>query len=159
MRTIAPAVTRAAAVAAAAAAVGVLAFTALVDAQGGGRPARTPKARPVSPVPVSTLPGMAVPTDSAGPSVGAKQARTWLGALAGTWTRDGRNTYFSFHPDGTGTWVSFGQNLWSGKAVPRDATTFDLSDTDGHGGGYWQVALLGGGRLRFAGTGQIFGKA
>lgn len=160
MRTVTPAVTRAAAVGTAVAAVGVLAFTALVNAQSGERaaPAPTPT-RPVTPVPVSTLPGVRTPDDAPTRRVTAAQQRAWLRRLAGTWSRDAKNTYFRFHADGSGAWVAFGQNLWTGTAAPRNATTFDLTDPDGHGGGYWQVTLLGGGRMRFAGTGQTFRKS
>lgn len=157
MRTVPPAVTRAAAVGTAVAAVGVLAFTALVNAQSGQRVVSTPTpTRPVTPVPVSTLPGVKTPDDTPTHHVTAAQKHAWLRRLAGTWSRDGKNTYFRFRADGSGAWVAFGQNLWTGTAVPRDATTFDLSGTNGNGGGYWQITLLGGGGMRFAGTGQTF---
>ena len=155
MRTVAPAVTRAAAVGTAFAAVGVLVFTAVVDAQSDGdRPPRPVATHPVTPVPVSTLPGVEAP--SAAPTVSARRARVWLRGLTGTWTRDVKKTYFRFHADGSGEWVAFGQKLWSGKATPRDARTFDLTDIDGHGGAYWQVRLLSRHTLVFAGTGQRF---
>jgi hypothetical protein len=161
MRTVAPAVTRAAAIGTAAAAVGVLVFTAVADSQNSARTARPAPPRPVTPVPASTLPGsIDSPSDQAtAPRVTAAQARTWLRGLAGTWTRDVKHTYFRFHTDGSGEWVAFGQKLWTGKATPRDARTFDLSDPDGHGGAYWQVTLVGHRKLRFAGTGQTFGKS
>ena len=161
MRTVAPAVTRAAAIGTAVAAVGVLAFTAVVNSQGTHRQIRAAPTRPVTPVPVSTLPGSidapAEGTDR--PHVTARQKKLWLRGLAGTWTRDGRHTYFRFHADGSGEWSAFGQKLWTGKATPRDAKTFDLSDPDGHGGDYWQVTLLRGRKLLFAGTRQTFVKA
>lgn len=160
MRTVTPALTRAAAVGTAAAAVGVLVFTAIVNAQSGERAAPTPtRARPVTPVPASTLPGVKTPEDAPTRPITAAQKRVWLRRLAGTWSRDAKNTSFRFRADGSGAWVAFGQNLWTGTASPRDATTFDLSDPDGHGGAYWRVTLLGGGRMRFAGTGQIFRKS
>jgi hypothetical protein len=163
MRTVGPTVTRAAAIGTAAAAVGVLAFTAYVDSQGSVRPAPrpAPTTHPVTPVPVSTLPGAVdEPSDAAtAPHVTAAQAKVWLRGLTGTWTRNVKNTYFRFHADGTGEWVAFGQKLWTGKATPRDARTFDLSDPDGHGGAYWQVRLLGHRKMLFAGTRQTFAKA
>jgi hypothetical protein len=161
MRTVAPAVTRAAAIGTAAAAGGVLAFTAFVNVQSGDiRPSPTPT-HPLTPVPVSTLPGSVdSPGDrTTGRVVTARQAKVWLRGLTGTWTRNVKNTYFRFHADGTGEWIAFGQKLWRGKATPRDATTFDLSDPDGHGGAYWQVKLLSRRTLLFAGTQQKFQKA
>ncbi len=158
MRTVAPAVTRAAAVGTAFAAVGVLVFTAIADSQSGTTRRPPPVAtHPVTPVPDSTLPG--VDTPSAAPTVSARQAKAWLRGLTGTWTRNVKNTYFRFHADGSGEWVAFGQKLWSGKATPRDARTFDLTDIDGHGGSYWQVRLLSRRRLLFVGTGQTFGRS
>jgi hypothetical protein len=158
MRTVAPAVTRAAAIGTAVAAVGVLAFTAFVNSQSAHPQARPAPTRPVTPVPVSTLPGSVdSPADgTTRPRVTARQKKLWLRGLAGTWTRDVKHTYFRFHADGSGEWVAFGQKLWTGKAAPRDARTFDLSDPDGHGGAYWQVKLLGGRKLLFAGTRQTF---
>lgn len=160
MRALTPAVTRAAAVGTAVAAVGVLGFTALVNSQSGARPqaASSPSAtRPVTPVPVSTMPGVEPPRST--PHLTAAQKKAWLKRLTGTWTRDAKNTYFRFHLDGTGEWKAFGQNLWTGKATPRDARHFDLSDPDGHGGAYWQVTLVGRGKMVFAGTRQTFQKA
>lgn len=160
MGTVAAAVTRAAAVGTAAAALGVLAFTAIVDSQNGhGQPRPTPT-RPVTPVPVSTLPGSvdSPDADASGSPVTAAQRRRWLRKLVGTWTRDTKNTYFRFHSDGSGEWVAFGQELWTGTVRPRDARNFDLADPAGHGGTYWRVTLLGHGRLLFAGTRQTFTK-
>jgi hypothetical protein len=159
MRTLTPAVTRAAAVGTAVAAVGVLGFTALVNSQSGARPqAASPSpTRPVTPVPVSTMPGVEAPEST--PHLTAAQKRAWLRRLAGTWARDNKHTYFRFHLDGSGEWKAFGQNLWTGTATPRDARHFDLSDPDGHGGAYWQVTLLRGGKMLFAGTRQTFRKA
>jgi hypothetical protein len=118
----------------------------------------TPSAtRPVTPVPVSTMPGVEPPQSR--PHLTLAQKKAWLRRLAGTWSRDAKNTYFRFHLDGTGEWKAFGQNLWTGKATPRDARHFDLSDPDGHGGAYWRVTLLGRGRMLFAGTRQTFRKA
>jgi hypothetical protein len=158
MRALAPAVTRAAAVGTAVAAVGVIGFTALVNSQSGARPqaASPSQTRPVAPVPVSTLPGVEPPQST--PHVTAAQKKAWLRRLTGTWTRDAKHTYFRFHSDGTGEWKAFDQNLWTGTAVPRDARHFDLSDPDGHGGAYWQVTLLGGDKMLFAGTRQTFQK-
>jgi hypothetical protein len=162
MRVIAPAVTRAAAIGTAAAAVGVLAFTAIADSQAGRSQAVRPTpTRPVTPVPATTLPGSVdSPADGeTTPRVSAARRKIWLRGLAGTWTRNVKNTYFRFHADGTGEWVAFGQKLWTGKATPRDARHFDLSDPDGHGGSYWQVTLESGHRLLFAGTRQTFTKS
>ena len=158
MRTLAPAVTRAAAAGTALAAVGVLVFTAVVNAQSGSHPRRPVATHPVTPVPASTLPG-SVDSPSAAPTVSARQARVWLRGLTGTWTRNVKNTYFRFHADGSGEWVAFGQKLWSGKATPRDARTFDLTDIDGHGGSYWQVRLLSRRKLLFVGTNQMFARS
>jgi hypothetical protein len=159
MRTVTPAVTRAAAVGTAVAAVAVLGFTAIVNSQSGARQptAASSPTRPVTPVPVSTLPGVEPPPTR--PRITVAQKKAWLRGLAGTWARDGRNTYFRFHVDGSGEWSAFGQKLWTGKATPRDARHFDLSDPDGHGGSYWQVTLLSGRRMWFAGTRQTFRKA
>jgi hypothetical protein len=156
MRTVAPAVTRAAAIGTAVAAVGVLGFTALVDYNAGTKPAPTPT-HPVTPVPVSTLPG-SIDSPPAAPSVSAAHRKKWLKVLAGTWLRDSGNTFFRFRSDGSGEWSAFGQKLWTGRATPRDPRTFDLTDTDGHGGDYWRITLLGGGKLLFAGTRQTFRK-
>src|SRR5690348_10032930 len=106
MRTVAPAVTRAAAIGTAAAAVGVLAFTAIADSQAGHRRATqaTPvPTHPVTPIPDSTLPGSVdSPSDEApGRRVTAAQKRRWLRGLTGTWTRNVKNTYFRFHADGS----------------------------------------------------------
>jgi hypothetical protein len=160
MRSVGPAVTRAAAIGTAVAAVAVVGFTAIVDY--GGRASPTPSApasptRPVMPVPESTLPG-SIDTPSPAPRVPAAKRKKWLRALAGTWTRDSKNTYFRFRPDGSGEWSAFGQHLWTGKATPRSATTFDLTDPDGRGGAYWQVTISGK-KLVFAGTRQTFQKA
>jgi hypothetical protein len=158
MGTVAAAVTRAAAIGTAAAALGVIAFTAIADSRSGHRQARPAPTRPVTPVPVSTLPGSVDSPDENGPMVTAAQRRRWLRGLVGTWTRNTNNTYFRFHSDGSGEWVAFGQELWTGTVHPRDARTFDLSDPAGHGGAYWRVRLLGHGRLLFAGTRQTFTK-
>ncbi|MGH3382710.1 MAG: hypothetical protein ACRDP6_49080 [Actinoallomurus sp.] len=161
MRMIAPAVTRAAAIGTAAAAVGVIAFTAIADSQAGSPRAATPTpTRPASPVPATTLPGsIDSPADGeTRPRISAAQRKIWLRGLAGTWTRNVKNTYFRFSVDGTGEWVAFGQKLWTGKATPLDARNFDLSDPDGHGGSYWQVKLINRRRLLFAGTRQTFTK-
>lgn len=157
MGTVGAAVTRAAAIGTAAAALGVLAFTALADSQPGRqqrpRPAPT---RPTTPVPVSTLPGSIDSPDASAPPVTAAQRKRWLQELVGTWARNTKNTYFRFHSDGSGEWVAFGQELWTGTVHPRDARTFDLADPGGYGGAYWQVRLLGHGKLLFAGTRQTF---
>jgi hypothetical protein len=160
MRTVAPAVTRAAAIGTAVAAVGVVGYTAYVNSQAAPRPVQAAPTRSASPVPVPTLPGTVdPPADGTNtPQVTARQKRLWLRALTGTWARDAKHTYFRFRRDGSGQWMAFGQNLWTGKATPRDARTFDLSDPDGHGGSYWQVTLLGRGRMLFAGTRQTFTK-
>ncbi|MCW2944649.1 MAG: hypothetical protein JWR24_1366 [Actinoallomurus sp.] len=162
MRTpsVAPAVTRAVAVALAVAAAAVLAFTALVDYHGAKRPAAAPT-QPVTPVPASTLPGsIDLPTaEPTGRRVSASTAKAWLKALTGMWAQDPRNNYFQFRADGTGEWVAYGQKLWTGRATPRDAKTFDLSDPSGQGESYWQVKLISGGRkLLFAGTRQTYRK-
>jgi len=160
MPTVTPAVTRAAAVGTAIAALSVLGFTALVNSQSGAGPRPTTASsptRPVTPVPVSTLPGVEAPPTR--PSISAAQKKAWLRRLAGTWVRDGKHTYFRFHLNGSGEWSAFGQNLWTGTATPRDARHFDLSDPDGHGGAYWQVTLLADRKMRFAGTRQMFTRA
>jgi hypothetical protein len=161
MRTpsVAPAVTGAASVALAAAAAAVLVFTALADYHRGTKTVPTPT-QPATPVPASTLPGSVdLPTAEARPSVRTADARTWLKALTGRWARDPGNNYFQFRADGTGEWVAYGQRLWTGRATPRDAKTFDLSDSDGQGGSYWQVKLVSGGkRFLFAGTRQTYRK-
>jgi hypothetical protein len=168
MRTVAPAVTRAAAIGTAAAAVGVLAFTAIADSQAGHRapsagttPEQQAPTHPVTPVPDSTLPGSvdSPAGDATDSHVTVAQKKRWLHGLTGTWTRNVKNTYFRFHADGSGEWVAFGQKLWTGTATPRDARNFDLSDPDGHGGAYWQVKLIGRHRLLFAGTRQTFTRA
>lgn len=156
MGTVAAAVTRAAAIGTAAAALGVVVFTAIADSQSGHRTVRPTPTHPVTPVPVSTLPGS---VDSPGRHVTAAQRERWLRGLVGTWTRNTKNTYFRFHSDGSGEWVAFGQELWTGTVRPRDARTFDLADPAGQGGSYWQVRLLGHGRLLFAGTRQTFTRA
>lgn len=158
MRSIAPAVTRAAAIGTAVAAVGVIASTAYVNSQAGQRHVSATPTRPALPVPVSTMPGTVDPPADGtnGPHVTARQKKLWLSNLAGTWSRDVKHTYFRFRRDGTGEWIAFGQNLWTGKAVPRDARTFDLSDPDGHGGSYWQIKLLSRQKMLFAGTRQTF---
>lgn len=157
---VAAAVTRAAAIGTAAAALGVIAFTAIADFQAGHRQARPAPTHPVTLVPVSTLPGSvdSPGTGASGP-VTAAQRKRWLRALVGTWARNTKNTYFRFHSDGSGEWVAFGQELWTGTVHPLNTRTFDLSDPAGHGGAYWQVRLLGHGRLLFAGTRQTFTKA
>lgn len=163
MGTVAAAVTRAAAIGTAAAALGVIVFTAMADSEAGHRQARPAptQTHPVTPVPESTLPGSidSPGTDGNGPPVTAAQRKRWLRALVGTWARNTKNTYFTFHADGSGEWVAFGQELWTGTVQPHDARTFDLYGPAGHGGAYWQVRLLGHGRLLFAGTSQIFTKA
>jgi hypothetical protein len=117
-----------------------------------------PTVHPSTPIPDSTLPGSVdAPGDApTAQHVSAARKRAWLRGLTGTWTRNGKQTYFRFHADGSGEWVAFGQKLWTGTATPRGATRFDLSDPDGHGGAYWQVRLLGHRKLLFAGTRQTF---
>jgi hypothetical protein len=160
--SVAPAVTRTIAIVLAVAAVGVLAVTALADRHGGRKPAATPS-RPASPIAESTMPGsIDLPPTSAPstPRVRSADAKSWLRALAGKWTQDAEKNYFQFQPDGTGQWVAFGQKLWSGKATPRDATTFDLSDRSGQGASYWQVELVSAGKeLFFAGTQKTYRKS
>jgi hypothetical protein len=153
MRAPSPAVTRAASIVFAVAAAAVLAFTALVNSHDARHPVARPA--PSTPAPESTIdvPG----TVSQGPS--AAQRRAWLRLLRGRWVRDVRNNYFLFRADGTGEWVAYGQRLWTGKATPRSARTFELFDTHGQGGAaYWRVRLLSGGRLFFAGTRQVYRK-
>lgn len=160
MRTVAPLVTRAAAIGTAAAAVGVLAFTAIADSQAGHHQVRPTPTHPVAPVPASTLPGSVDSPDDGTmpPRITAAQKKRWLRRLAGTWARNVRHTYFRFHADGSGEWVAFGQKLWTGTATPLGPRTFDLSDPDGHGGSYWQVRLVGLRKLVFVGTQQTFTK-
>lgn len=156
MGTVAAAVTRAAAIGTAAAALGVVVFTAIADSQSGHHPtARPTPTHPVTPVPVSTLPG-SVDSPGAGGHVTAAQRKRWLRGLVGTWTRNTKNTYFRFHSDGSGEWVAFGQELWTGTVHPLSARTFDLADPAGRGGSYWRVRLLGHDRMLFAGTRQTF---
>ncbi|MEV5708667.1 hypothetical protein [Actinoallomurus sp. NPDC052274] len=163
--SVVPAVTRTISIVLAVAAVGILAFTALADRDRGhgGRGPAAARSRPATPVAESTMPGsIDLPPTSAPatPRVRSADAKTWLRALAGKWTQDTEKNYFQFQPDGTGEWVAFGQKLWSGKATPRDATTFDLSDRSGQGASYWQVKLVSGGReLFFAGTQRTYRKA
>ena len=165
-----PAVTRSLSIALAAAAAGVLVFTALADRRAGGWPAARPAAPSPSSAPstssVPTMPGTvdspppSQPAPSIRPPVPAARARAWLKALAGKWTHDTEENYFTFQRDGTGEWVAFGQTLWSGKATPRDARTFDLTDPNGAGPSYWQVKLVAGGKeLYFAGTRATYRKA
>jgi hypothetical protein len=160
--SVAPAVTRTISVGLAVAAVGVLTFTAIANSHGGRRPVAAPS-RPSTPIAESTMPGsIDLPPTSAPatPHVRAADATTWLRALAGKWTQNAKKNYFQFQPDGTGEWVAFGQKLWTGKATPRNATTFDLSDRSGQGADYWQVKLVRGGTsLFFAGTQTTYHKA
>jgi hypothetical protein len=153
MRAPSPAVTRAASVVFAVAAAAVLAFTAFVNSHSAPRPVVRPA--PSTPAPQSTIdvPGTVSHTPS------AVRSRAWLRLLRGRWARDVRNNYFQFRADGTGEWVAYGQRLWTGKATPRSARTFDLFDTHGQGGSsYWRVRLLSGRRLFFAGTQQVYRK-
>ena len=160
--SMAPAVTRTISIVLAVAAVGILVITALADRNGSRRPAPR-RSRPASPVAESTMPGsidLPPTTEPATPHVRAADARTWLHALAGKWSQDGGKDYFQFQPDGTGQWMAFGQKLWSGKATPRDATTFDLSDRTGQGASYWRVELQSGGKkLFFVGLQKTYRKA
>lgn len=145
--------TRAASIVFAMAAAAVLAFTALVNSHTARRPVA--RSVPSSPAPQSTVdePGTVASTPS------AARSKVWLRLLRGRWARDVRNNYFQFRADGTGMWVAYGQRLWTGRATPRSARTFDLFDTHGQGGAaYWRIRLLGGGRLFFAGTQQIYRK-
>lgn len=170
MPSVGPAVTRAVSIALAVAAVAVLVYTALADRGGGARPV-TEASRPTSSVsaatasPETTVPGSVdvPPAPKPGPTrshVRDSVARAWLRGLAGRWTQDTQDNYFRFQADGTGEWVAFGQKLWTGKAVPRDARTFDLSDPNGQGPSYWRVSLLhGGDDLYFAGTRAMYHKA
>ncbi|GAA4633272.1 hypothetical protein GCM10023196_070160 [Actinoallomurus vinaceus] len=160
--SVAPAVTRTISIVLAVAAAGILLVTALADRNGGRRPTARPS-RPSSPVAESTMPGSidlpptAEPTT---PHVRTADAKTWLHALAGKWSQDAGKDYFQFQPDGTGQWMAFGQKLWSGKATPRDATTFDLSDRTGQGASYWRVELVNGGKkLFFVGLQKTYRKA
>lgn len=170
MPSLGPAVTRAVSIAFAVAAVAVLVFTALADRSGGAGPAAGPtRPAPSGPAatasPEATVPGSVdePPTPEPEPTrshVRPSVARAWLRHLAGRWTQDTQDNYFRFQADGTGEWVAFGQKLWTGRAVPRDARTFDLSDPNGQGPGYWRVRLLrGGDDLYFAGTRTTYHKA
>jgi hypothetical protein len=108
-----------------------------------------------SPAPQSTIdePGTVTNTPN------ATQSKAWLRLLRGRWARNVRNNYFQFRADGTGVWVAYGQRLWTGRATPRGARTFDLFDTHGQGGAsYWRIRLLSGRRLFFAGTQQVYRK-
>lgn len=158
-----PAVTGAASILLAVAAVAILAFTALANAhRGTHRSARPSTSTPASPVPASTMPGSVdLPTTPpARPKVRAATAKVWLRALAGRWLRGDQNNYFHFRADGNGEWIAYGQKLWSGRATPRTATTFDLSDPTGQSAAYWQVRIISGGRrLYFAGTQQTYVKS
>jgi len=158
--SVGPAATRAASIALAIAAAVVLAFTALASYHGGKKPVAAPM-RPVTPVPVSTIPGSVAvpPTQPARPRLSVSRTRAWLTLLRGRWARD-RNNYFQFRADGTGQWVAYGRKLWSGKATPRGARIFDLTDPSGQDASYWRVKLLTGGkRLYFAGSQQTYRKA
>jgi hypothetical protein len=146
-------VTRAASVVFAVAAAAVLAFTALVNSHTTRRPVARPVPSSSSPAPQSTIdePGTVANTPN------ATQSKVWLRPLRGRWARNVRNNYFQFRADGTGVWVAYGQRLWTGRATPRSARTFDLFDTHGQGGSsYWRIRLLSGGRLFFAGTQQVY---
>ncbi|MEV0399307.1 hypothetical protein [Actinoallomurus sp. NPDC050550] len=160
--SMAPAVTRTISIVLAVAAVGILLVTALADRHGSRRPDARPS-RPASPVAESTMPGsidLPPTTEPATPHVRAADAKTWLRALAGKWSQAGGKDYFQFQPDGTGQWMAFGQKLWSGKATPRDATTFDLSDLTGQGASYWRVELQSGRKkLFFVGLQKTYRKA
>jgi hypothetical protein len=159
-----PQVTKALAVAAAVAAIAILAFTAFADYYAPHRTEAAPTVAPSSPQPEPepTMPGSVEEpgTEPTKPPVSAARARRWLKALAGKWAQSPDADYFLFHADGSGEWYAFGQRLWTGKATPRTATTFDLSDPSGQGSQYWQVRLTGSGRrLFFAGTGHTYRKA
>lgn len=160
MRTpsLAPQITKALSVALAIAATAILAFTALADYNAGRRPVAAPAtpSATAGPLPEPTMPGSIddPSTESPRPRIPAAQARRLLKRLTGTWAQNHPITdYFRFHSDGSGEWFAFGQRLWTGKATPRDATTFDLTDPSGQDSGYWRVKLTTGGRrLFFAGT-------
>jgi hypothetical protein len=155
-------VTRTISIVLAVAAAGILLVTALADRKDGHGPVAQ-RSRPASPVAESTMPGsvdLPPTTEPATPHVRAADARTWLRALAGKWSQDSGKDYFQFQPDGSGQWMAFGQKLWSGKATPRDATTFDLSDRTGQGASYWRVQLQSGGKkLFFVGLQKTYRKA
>jgi hypothetical protein len=163
----APALARAAAIGLAAAAILVLTYTAVLSG-GGGHGSKHASARPTSPIPSdvsSTVPGsIALPTaapKNAGPAIPAAQSTSALAKLAGKWTlATDKNTFFQFKPDGSGNWTAFGNKLWTGKAVPKNATTFDLSWAGtSQDESYWQVRLTSGGKkLYFEGNQQTFVK-
>ncbi len=161
--SLAPQITKALSVALAVAATAILAFTALADYHSGRRPAAAPTTPSASarPLPEPTMPGSIDDpgTESPGPRIPAATARRLLKRLTGKWAQNPTTDYFLFRADGSGEWFAFGQRLWTGKATPRDATTFDLSDPSGQGSGYWRVRLMAGGRrLFFAGTRHTYRK-
>lgn len=153
VRSAAPALARAAAIGLAAAAILVLAYTAVLS--GTGKGSKRAAAHPRSPVPSyvsSTEPGSialpSTPPKDTIPSIAAAQSTSALAKLAGKWTlATDKNTFFEFKPDGSGDWTAFGNKLWTGKATPKNLTTFDLSWAGtSQDESYWQVRLVSGGK-------------
>jgi hypothetical protein len=163
----APALARAAAIGLAAAAILVLVYTAVLST--GGHGSKKAAAHPTSPIPSdvsSTEPGsIPIPTvapKNVAPPIPASESTSALAKLAGKWIlATDKNTFFQFQRDGSGNWTAFGNKLWTGKAVPKNATTFDLSWAGtSQDESYWQVRLTGGGKkLYFEGNQQTFVKA
>lgn len=78
--------------------------------------------------------------------------------LVGKWVNSGPiGDYFVFKADGTGTWITKGRALWSGKVIPAGKGAYRLSwkdqDTDTS---YWAIKLQQDGKLLFEGNQQTY---
>ncbi|HZB34265.1 MAG TPA: hypothetical protein VE465_29145 [Streptosporangiaceae bacterium] len=167
---------RAAAYGLTAAAIAILANTAIGSCQGrddgtgtgtgpaaAGAPTGPATTAPVVPggpaeattrtPPPGTPPPAAVP-----PQVSAAELR----ALAGRWLSAAKSKdYFVFRADGTGAWMVRGRALWQGEVIPTGRGAFRLAwqSTTPRNAAYWHVTLLPGGRkLLFDGTRQEYRK-
>jgi hypothetical protein len=172
-----------------AAAVAILANTAVASCQSGDRNAGPAAAGARTNPPAGGPAGIAGQDGPAGPAPGAAPgAQTGAGAgapaasaaprppvlppqlavaqlraLAGRWLSTAKaRDYFVFRADGTGAWMVRGRALWQGEVIPTGQGAYRLAwqTTMPNNAAYWHVTLLDGGkRLLFDGTRKIYRKA
>jgi hypothetical protein len=158
----------------AAAAIAILANTAVASCQARGKGAGPagPAGPAVASAPAQSPSGLAGGPPATAPPGGAPRASAaatpapaspgQLRVLAGRWLSSAQaRDYFIFKADGRGAWLVRGRALWQGRVTPAGRLTFRLAwpTTGPQRAAYWQVRLLEGGRkLVFSGTRQIYRK-
>ncbi|HEX6471820.1 MAG TPA: hypothetical protein VF069_22180 [Streptosporangiaceae bacterium] len=96
------------------------------------------------------------------PALPPQVAVAQLRALAGKWLSTAKSKdYFVFRADGTGAWMVRGRALWQGEVIPTGRGAYRLAwqTTMPNNAAYWHVTLLDGGRrLLFDGTRKTYRK-